>query len=341
MKKLTTLTLLFLALNAKKTIAQDTFSMCAIDTITGEIGSCGASCVDLQTYFPTYQNDFISEIIPTKGVINTQASYNTTNQTNARNQMNAGSTPSQIITWLKTNDVASNPAIRQYGVVAFTSPGHLESAVHTGTNCMSYANHIIGPNYCIQGNILLGQKVLDSMEARFNREQGNLACKLMAALQGAKMIGADTRCTSNGSSSLFAFLKVSKPIDTFGNPSFKISVRTLDGANIEPIDSLQIIFNQSTNVCTSLTGIKTLDSKLSNLTLAPNPFNESIEIKLDKAFIQKIEIINSIGEIKESITCSKETKSVVLTRNNLEAGNYICILTDEKGNYYHAKLLVQ
>jgi uncharacterized Ntn-hydrolase superfamily protein len=98
---------------------------------------------------------------------------------------------------------------------------------------------------------LLGQEVLDSMEARFMNESGDLTCKLMAALQGANMVGADARCSGNGTSSLFAFIKVAQPIDMFGSPSFNISVRTHGNSNIEPIDSLQIMFNLSHN-CSSL-----------------------------------------------------------------------------------------
>ena len=73
----------------------------------------------------------------------------------------------------------------------------------------------------------------------------------MAALQGANMVGADTRCSSNGTSSLFAFVKVSQPSDIFGSPSFNISVRTHSNSGIEPIDSLQNLFDYEYN-CISL-----------------------------------------------------------------------------------------
>ncbi len=72
--------------------------------------------------------------------------------------------------------------------------GTPRSAAYTGQNCVNYKNHITGRNYSIQGNILLGQQILDSMEARFLRAEGELACRLMEALQGAKVVGADTRC---------------------------------------------------------------------------------------------------------------------------------------------------
>ena len=247
MKKL--LLIIFIILFIKDAISQDTFSIVAIDSITGEVGSAGASCVDMfTTGIPT--NDFLGQLIPNVGAINTQAYYIPANQTNATNRMNMGDTPSQIIDWLVANDVQSTPEFRQYGIIAMVN-GSPQAAAYTGTSTDNYKNHIIGDNYAIQGNILLGQEVLDSMEARFMNESGDLTCKLMAALQGANMTGADTRCSGNGTSSLFAFIKVAQPTDIFGSSSFNISVRTNSNSNIEPIDSLQIIFDLSYS-CSSL-----------------------------------------------------------------------------------------
>lgn len=228
-----------------QSFSQDTFSIVAVDPVTGEVGSAGASCVDVSN-FGTNDASFLGELFPGVGAINTQASYNTTNQANARNRMNAGQTPSQIIQWLVNNDVSNQPQYRQYGIAALVN-GQAQSAGYTGSSTMNYKNHITGPNYAIQGNILLGQQILDNMEAGFLNEPGDLSCKLMAALQGANVVGADTRCASNGTSSLFAFLKVAQPNDQFGSPSFSIAVTTSNGQGIEPIDALQNKFdNQHT-----------------------------------------------------------------------------------------------
>lgn len=242
MKKLL---LSLLIISTLSTNAQDTFSIVAVDSLTGEVGSAGASCVDLfAAGMPN--DDFLGVLIPGVGAINTQAYYLLANQNNATAQMQAGQTPSQIIQWLIANDVQSNPGIRQYGIAAMIN-GSPEAAAHTGSATNDYKNHIVGPNYAIQGNILLGQQVLDSMEARFLAEEGDLACKLMAALQGANMVGADTRCAPDGTSSLFAFVKVAQPTDPIGTPSLLASVRTHDNSGIEPIDSLQIVFDQTHN----------------------------------------------------------------------------------------------
>lgn len=139
--------------------AQDTFSIVAVDSVTGEVGSAGASCVNLINY-PNLTNHFLGELFPGVGAINCQAYYLESNQINARNRMLEGMTPAEIIAWLEENDVQNNPTIRQYGITAMVD-GSPESAGYTGVNTDDYKNHVTGPNYSIQGNILLGQMVLD------------------------------------------------------------------------------------------------------------------------------------------------------------------------------------
>ena len=75
-----------------KIFSQDTFSIVAVDTITGEIGSAGASCI---------AGSFIlSDVIEGIGAIHTQAYYLAQNQQNARNRMLEGLSPQEIIDWL-------------------------------------------------------------------------------------------------------------------------------------------------------------------------------------------------------------------------------------------------
>jgi uncharacterized Ntn-hydrolase superfamily protein len=297
MKKIVQLTLLLnvFFLTSSVIQAQDTFSIVALDSITGEVGSAGASCVDLFNW-PGFSIDFLGELFPGVGAINTQAYYDATNQANARNRMNLGDTPDEIIQWLIENDVNSQPQKRQYGIVAFVN-GSPQSAAHTGTQTDDYKNHVLGPNYSIQGNILLGQVVLDSMEARFLNAEGGLACKLMAALQGAKMTGADSRCADNGTSSLFAFVKVAQPSDVFGSPSFLLSVKTHDNAGIEPIDSLQVLFDEVMDCSDPTTSINKLDEV--NFNVYPNPCQDilNIENRGNIKNTRKIVLRNNMGQI--------------------------------------------
>lgn len=255
--------------------AQDTFSILAFDSLTQEVGGAGASCLDLnQTPF---SNDFIVELFPGEGAVATQAYYINFNQTTIRNRFQAGDSPAQMMAYMQANDYQQDPTLRQYGAVRLGTV-YPRAAAHTGSNCTSYKNHIVGPNYTIHGNILLGQQVLDSMEARFNREKGDLACKLMAALQGANMVGADTRCTPNGTSSLFAFIKVAQPGDAFGQPSFLLSLRTADGAGREPIDSLQKLFDGVKSCVPPVATVIKKEQTGSSVQVYPNPAARELTI---------------------------------------------------------------
>ena len=254
--------------------AQGTFSMVAVDSLTGEVGSAGASCVDYVA--AGLESGRIGDPIPGLGAINTQADTDTNNQQNARTRMLAGDSPQEIIDWLVSNDVDSDATVRQYGVVDLNG-GQPRSAAHTGSNCFDYKNHILGPNYSIQGNILLAQTILDSMEARFLSAEGDLACKLMAALQGAKKVGADIRCNTNGTSALYAYVKVALPTDSLDNPSFILKVKTSGGAGIEPVDSLQIMFNNA-KTCADTTAINNIVSD-EGILIYPSPAASSISIE--------------------------------------------------------------
>ena len=96
--------------------AQDTYSIVAVDAETGEVGSAGASCVDLNQFFPNSPDDFIAVLHPGLAAINTQAAYNGTNQNLASDRALQGDSADAIIDYLLSNDAELNSRIRQYGV---------------------------------------------------------------------------------------------------------------------------------------------------------------------------------------------------------------------------------
>ncbi len=268
--------LLPLALLTAPAYPQDTFSIVAVDTITGEVGSAGASCLDDVTFPGSGGAIIISDLLPGRGAIHTQASWNPANQANARLKMEEGLAPADILLWLKNNDVGGvfGAVQRQYGIVDFDPQGHPRSAASTGVSCLDWKGHKTGLTYSIQGNILLGPQILDSMEARFLNSSGPLADRLMAALQGAKVIGADTRCTANGTSSLSAFLRVAKPGDAPDSLYLDLNVPALP-AGREPIDSLQTRYD-----AWKLTGTAEPSGVFSRLI--PNPASGAFDLVIDE-----------------------------------------------------------
>ena len=307
-------------------ISQDTFSIVAMDPITGEVGSAGASCVDLDANnLPT--DDFLGELFPGLGAINSQAYYIPANQANARARMNEGYTPSEIIEWLINNDVQNQPQFRQYGIVGKVGE-NIETAAYTGVATDDYKNDITGPNYSIQGNILLGEEVLNGMEAGFLNTEGDLACKLMGALQGANIVGADFRCTNNGTSSLFAFVKVAQPSDTFGNPSFLLSVRTGSTDQIEPITELQILFDENRD-CESLSLID-FDNDFP-FSVYPNPSNDFVSLRaLNDSETYNLTIISITGAV---VYTSDFISNTSIDVSGISKGIYFINITNKIASY--------
>lgn len=295
--------------------AQDTFSITAVDPVTGLVGSAGASCIA--------GSIILSDVHPNRGVIHTQAQYNATNQLVARNLMNAGFTPQQIIDSLILRD--ANHSIRQYGITDFIG-STIRTAGYTGINCSIYKNHNLGPNFTVQGNILLGQQILDSMYARFTNTVGTLAEKLMAALQGAKVPGADTRCQPLRSS-ISAFIRVARPTDPQNGPYWlDLNVQTVPSPK-DPIDSLQILFNgwQTTGISNNQGIYPEIFSLAQNY---PNPFNPNTTISFDIAKLSSVKIVvydlkgSELAVIADNMF-HRGRYSVNFDASNLSSGVYI------------------
>lgn len=277
--------------------AQDTFSIIAVDPDTGEVGSAGASCVTgigAQGII-----DIITDIIPGKGGVNSQAfvCIPNTNLQNAIVRMQEGDSPSEIITWLMGNDACSSqnfdPAFRQYGIADLDDNNNPRTAGFSGVNTDDYKEDRQGANYSVQGNILLNQTVIDNMETNFTTTDGTLADKLMAALQGANFAGADSRCLAAGTSSTTAYLTVYAADDTPGNPTIRLNIGE-QASGVEPIDLLQEAYDELLSVEENALAL--------GIQIYPNPTAQDITFtKVSTIEIKHVTIYDVLGKIvKES-----------------------------------------
>ena len=327
----------FVLIFVRCTSKADTFSITAVDPVTGWVGSAGASCVAGCI--------ILSDVHPGVGVIHTQASYLQGNQAHARTYMNMGYTPQQIVDSAVAHDVQGNPLPRQYGVVDLVGGGR--TAAYTGSGCTDWKGHILGITYTIQGNILLGSLVVDSMKARFIRTNGTLADRLMAALQGGKIIGADTRCSGLGKSSISSFIRVAKPTDPVNGPYFlDLNVNNTTGSN-DPIDSLQILYDN----WRILNAVQSISWKVPEEFALhqnyPNPFNPMTTINFDIAGTEspfvKLTVYNTLGKevirlVEQQLTPGKY--QVNWLANNYPSGVYYYKLETDKGFSESKKMLL-
>jgi uncharacterized Ntn-hydrolase superfamily protein len=294
--------------------AQHTFSMVAVDTTTGVLGAAGATCL---SFYPMGAQ--LNRIVPGKGVVNTQAWLSPENRDLAAKLLQQGLSAQEILDSLYAAD--EYPEDRQNLVIDLNGSG-VRTAGFTGDYCMSYANHIVGPNYVIAGNILAGQKVLDSMENAFKRTKGSLADKLMAALLAAKFPGADSRC--HNTSSLSAFIRVAGPGDSIEHYFMDLNVQSPETNEFEPIDTLYKRF-----LAFKASGMRNMETPRPQILLYPNPAKNSVSLKISglrKSGLSDIAIEDLNGrKIKDCHSGIFQDKdfSITIPVESLKPGVYV------------------
>jgi uncharacterized Ntn-hydrolase superfamily protein len=266
--------------------ARATFSIVAVDTASGDVGSAGASCITGAS--------IIERVVEGIGAMNTQAYWNSANQARGDSMMRAGDSPDSIISFLVHND-AQNDGLdqsdRQYGAVTLAGPG--ASASHTGSNNSYWAGARNGFAYSIQGNILLDSTIVYGMEAAFLATSGPLEDRLMAALEAAKVPGADIRCLGDGKSAISSFIQVVRPGDG-ATPYLNLVVNNT-ASGVDPIDvlhdqfsawrALQIADPDLSQVIASPDALPIAHPGHSNLTVTPlnamgGPLTAGAEVNL-------------------------------------------------------------
>jgi uncharacterized Ntn-hydrolase superfamily protein len=164
--------------NAPENIA--TFSICAYDPDTGELGVAVAS-----RFFA------VGNVVPWAkagvGALATQSFANTSFGWRGLDLLEESKSPQEALDILLKDD--NEPTRRQIGIVAADG----SSVTYTGEECLKWAGGRSGKNYACQGNILAGEAVVTDMEKTFLSTDGTLAERLYAALVAGDKAGGDAR----------------------------------------------------------------------------------------------------------------------------------------------------
>ena len=159
---------------------KSTFSICAADPASGEVG-----CAVQSRYFA------VGTVVPWAqagvGAVATQAAGVAAFGPRGLAELAGGATPHDALHAVLADDEGRET--RQLGIV--TADGR--SAAHTGASCLAWAGHRVGDGYAVQGNILAGEAVVAEMERAFLETAGTLAERLMAALEAGQAAGGDAR----------------------------------------------------------------------------------------------------------------------------------------------------
>lgn len=167
-----------------------TFSILAMDPVTGEIGGAVQSRV-----FSVGNGVLWAEA--GVGAAATQAIVDVSYGPQALALLREGLGAEQVVKRIWDKDPDPRPADwtkegRQFAVI--DAKGNVFA--YTGPKATEWAGHKScgAPHRCTaQGNILAGSPVVDSMVAAFERTTGHISLRLLAALEGGQRAGGDKR----------------------------------------------------------------------------------------------------------------------------------------------------
>ncbi len=157
-----------------------TFSIVGFDPETNSLG------VAVQSKFLA-----VGSLVPWAragvGAVATQAMANLTYGPRGLELMARGKTASETVEALISAD--EDREHRQLGVV----DGRGRAATFTGSECFEWAGGITGECYAAQGNILVGKETVEAMASTYEKRQGELATRLLSALDAGQAAGGDSR----------------------------------------------------------------------------------------------------------------------------------------------------
>jgi uncharacterized Ntn-hydrolase superfamily protein len=120
-------------------------------------------------------------------------------------------TPPDVIIELMQDILSYGDESRQFGIADHFG----RAATFTGKNCAPWAGGRAGRigdiSYSVQGNIMVDEPVIAEAERAIYTTEGDLANKLMAAMEAARAQGGDKRCYNHsGKSSTNGFMLVGR-----------------------------------------------------------------------------------------------------------------------------------
>src|SRR5216110_1237718 len=157
-----------------------TFSIVARDPITGELG------VAVQSHWFS-----VGSIVPWAesgvGAVATQSFVDPAYGKLGLELMRVGKTGPEALRALLAGD--SGRDVRQVAMI--DARGNVDA--WTGKNDIPAAGQIVGKNFSVQANLMLNDKVWPAMAQAFEKTRGDLAERMLAALDAGQAAGGDIR----------------------------------------------------------------------------------------------------------------------------------------------------
>jgi uncharacterized Ntn-hydrolase superfamily protein len=215
------------AINDEGQPQYSTFSLCAIDPVTGQSGA------SVTTRVP-----FVGRAVPHVragiGAVCTQASTVVEYGPRGLDLLAKGVDPAAVLSQLLADDQQRES--RQVGVIDMKG----RSAAHTGKQNGDWAGSRQGRNYTVQANIMVGPEVVDAVAASFEATEGTgmaLAERMILAMEAGHAKGGDRRWGNLQS----AAIKVADPNDPGRGGDF-ITLAIEVGEHPEPVSEMKRIY---------------------------------------------------------------------------------------------------
>lgn len=157
-----------------------TYSIVARDPETGDLG------VAVQSHWFS-----VGSVVPWAeagiGAVATQSFIDPAYGRLGLDMMRAGKSAPEALRGLLAGDEGRD--VRQVAMI--DARGGVDA--WTGKNNIQAAGHIVGKNFSVQANLMLNDKVWPAMAEAFEQTKGDLAQRLLAALDAAQAVGGDIR----------------------------------------------------------------------------------------------------------------------------------------------------
>ncbi len=157
-----------------------TYSIVARDAATGELG------VAVQSHWFS-----VGSMVPWAeagvGAVATQSFVDPSYGKLGLDLMRAGRSAPDALAGLLAADAGRD--VRQVAMI--DAQGHVSA--HTGVKDIAAAGHHVGKDYSVQANLMLNEKIWPAMSKAFEQNKGDLADRMLAALDAAQGSGGDIR----------------------------------------------------------------------------------------------------------------------------------------------------
>lgn len=263
-----------------------TYSIVARDTVTGEMG------VAVQSHWFSV-GSLVTWAEAGVGAVATQSFVDPAYGLLGLDLMRTGKTAEQALGALLATDPGKD--VRQVAMI--DAKGNV--AAHTGSKCIQAAGHIVGKNYSVQANLMLNDKIWPAMSKAYENAKGDLAGRMLAALEAAQSVGGDIRGKQS------AAILVVKAQST-GRPWADRVMELRIEDHEEPLKELRRLINvhrayDHMNNGDLAVEHNDVDGALKEYSAAEAMFPNNLEMK----FWHAVALVN-VGRVQESLPMFKE-----------------------------------